>query len=284
VIDEENTVVETSDYRSAAETRLRRGYPLELARPRRVQMPGKKVNMAMDNTTKEGFTGKERDAETGWDYFGARYYDAGIGKWLSVDPLSHIYSSYSSYNYVLNNPLNMKDPDGRAAVSGGIAIGIGIGLAAKVVSDIMIVGGVVVVIYQSKKLIDRKRTKVRTEAQESKKKFKERNKPPKTEQQKGSNNSDPNLNPNGPKGWQGKSPKIPWYLSILQLLNPGSSVLDKNENSGSVTNQKKEKKNLDQLMKEALEEIKKEKEKKDKEKKDKEKKGKEKKDKEKKGK
>jgi RHS repeat-associated protein len=257
--------------------------PLELARPRRVQMPGKKY-LTNANTTKEGFTGKERDAETGWDYFGARYYDAGIGKWLSVDPLSHIYSSYSSYNYVLNNPLNMKDPDGRAAVSGGIAIGIGIGLAAKVVSDIMIVGGVVVVIYQSKKLIDRKRTKVRTEAQESKKKFKERNKPPKTEQQKGSNNSDPNLNPNGPKGWQGKSPKIPWYLSILQLLNPGSSVLDKNENSGSVTNQKKEKKNLDQLMKEALEEIKKEKEKKDKEKKDKEKKDKEKKDKEKKGK
>ena len=34
------------------------------------------------------FTGKERDAETGYDYFGARYYASGNLSWLSVDPLA----------------------------------------------------------------------------------------------------------------------------------------------------------------------------------------------------
>ena len=37
------------------------------------------------------FTCKESDAETGYDYFGARYYDSWLGRWLQVDPLSSIY-------------------------------------------------------------------------------------------------------------------------------------------------------------------------------------------------
>jgi RHS repeat-associated protein len=59
------------------------------------------------------FTGKERDVnETGWDYFGARYYDSRIGRWLGVDPLAGKYSKYSPYNYSLNNPLVIIDPNG----------------------------------------------------------------------------------------------------------------------------------------------------------------------------
>jgi len=37
-------------------------------------------------------TGKERDEETGLDYFGARYYDSDISVWLSVDPLSDMWA------------------------------------------------------------------------------------------------------------------------------------------------------------------------------------------------
>jgi RHS repeat-associated protein len=63
--------------------------------------------------TKEGFTGKEQDAETGLDYFGARYYLPALGRWTAVDPLAEKHPEWSPYNYVLNNPLVLIDPDGR---------------------------------------------------------------------------------------------------------------------------------------------------------------------------
>jgi len=59
------------------------------------------------------FTGKERDIETGFDYFGARYYDSWIGRWMAVDPLAEKYPGWSPYNYVANNPINLIDPKGK---------------------------------------------------------------------------------------------------------------------------------------------------------------------------
>ncbi len=61
------------------------------------------------------FTGKERDTDFGldWDYFGARYYDAVIGRFLTVDPLAEEHPDFTPYHYVLNNPLILIDPDGR---------------------------------------------------------------------------------------------------------------------------------------------------------------------------
>jgi len=40
--------------------------------------------------------------------------------WLGVDPLAEKYPSYSSYNYTLNNPINLVDPDGRAPCPPGV--------------------------------------------------------------------------------------------------------------------------------------------------------------------
>ena len=58
------------------------------------------------------YTGKERDVETGYDYFGARYYDARIARWLMVDPLAEKYPRWSPYHYGANNPLRIIDPNG----------------------------------------------------------------------------------------------------------------------------------------------------------------------------
>ena len=60
------------------------------------------------------FTGKERDEETGYSYFGARYLDAALlTSWFSVDPMSDKYPSFSPYNYCAWNPVKLVDPDGR---------------------------------------------------------------------------------------------------------------------------------------------------------------------------
>ena len=65
------------------------------------------------------FTGKERDSETGLDYFGARYFSAAQGRFTSVDPLmasAHASDpqSWNRYAYALNNPLKFIDENGMA--------------------------------------------------------------------------------------------------------------------------------------------------------------------------
>ncbi|NMB81066.1 MAG: RHS repeat-associated core domain-containing protein [Ignavibacteria bacterium] len=62
------------------------------------------------------FTAKERDEETGYDYFGARYYTSDESIWLSVDPMSDKYPSLSPYMYCAGNPVRLIDPDGNASI------------------------------------------------------------------------------------------------------------------------------------------------------------------------
>jgi RHS repeat-associated protein len=66
------------------------------------------------------FTGKERDSESGNDYFGARYYASVTGRWLSPDRLNltddrvlNPANTLNKYVYGGNNPLKYVDPDGK---------------------------------------------------------------------------------------------------------------------------------------------------------------------------
>ena len=59
------------------------------------------------------FTGKERDAETGYGYFGARYMDFDLlSSFLSVDRFSYKYPHTTPYAYCLWNPIKLIDPTG----------------------------------------------------------------------------------------------------------------------------------------------------------------------------
>ena len=75
------------------------------------------------------FTGKERDRETGLDYFGTRYYSAALGRFNSpdsvgdgLDPVPVPWANFENpqslnlYTYVRNNPLANSDPDGNDCV------------------------------------------------------------------------------------------------------------------------------------------------------------------------
>jgi RHS repeat-associated protein len=59
------------------------------------------------------FNGKFFDTESGYHYYGARYYDSKLGIWLSVDPLAHKYPMFSPYAFCANSPIMFYDPDGR---------------------------------------------------------------------------------------------------------------------------------------------------------------------------
>ena len=59
------------------------------------------------------FSAKERDPETGLSYFGSRYYSSDLSIWLSVDPMSDKYPSFSPYVYCANNPVKLVDPNGK---------------------------------------------------------------------------------------------------------------------------------------------------------------------------
>src|SRR5258708_4617349 len=61
------------------------------------------------------FTGKERDIESGLDYFSARYYANALGRFITADPLGGHYDdpqTLNKYAYVRNNPTTLTDPTG----------------------------------------------------------------------------------------------------------------------------------------------------------------------------
>lgn len=74
-------------------------------------------------------TSKERDGESGLDYFGARYFSSAQGRFTSPDqPLNDQLASYPQswnlYSYVRNNPLSNIDPTGRDCITTLVTAGI----------------------------------------------------------------------------------------------------------------------------------------------------------------
>jgi len=71
------------------------------------------INQA-DKDNAYQYNGKEINADHGlnWSDFGARWYDACLGRWTSVDPLAELAPDWTPYRYGFNNPLRYTDPTG----------------------------------------------------------------------------------------------------------------------------------------------------------------------------
>ena len=67
-----------------------------------------------------GFAGGLRDPLTGFVRFGLRDYDPQAARWLSRDPLMFSGGQGNLFAYVGNDPVNLKDPSGRAVVIGAV--------------------------------------------------------------------------------------------------------------------------------------------------------------------
>ncbi len=73
-------------------------------------------NFPKNTTNKYQFGGKEFNSDFDWNAldFGARWYDATLGRWNVVDPLSSDFAPWSPYSYTFDNPIRFIDPDGKA--------------------------------------------------------------------------------------------------------------------------------------------------------------------------
>jgi RHS repeat-associated protein len=69
-------------------------------------------NNAGTGRTRYGYTGRERDPDTGLLYYRARFYDPQVGRFLSEDPIALKAGDLNLYAYVGNNPIKFTDPLG----------------------------------------------------------------------------------------------------------------------------------------------------------------------------
>jgi RHS repeat-associated protein len=90
-----------------------------------------------DGSSDFGFTG-EQDEIAGLIFLRARYYDPGIGRFISKDPFPGVLtlpSSLHPYQYALNNPIRFTDPTGQVVwIPGILLIGAGIGGIANLIN------------------------------------------------------------------------------------------------------------------------------------------------------
>jgi len=68
-----------------------------------------------------GYAGGLYDTDSKLVHFGAREYDASVGRWLSKDPILFAGGDTNLYGYVLQDPVNFIDPDGKKSLASFIA-------------------------------------------------------------------------------------------------------------------------------------------------------------------
>ena len=96
VVDEDGVVEEKNDY-----------YPF-----------GGLMSSSSGSVQPYKYNGKELDRKGGLDWYdyGARMYDAALGRWHVMDPMAEKYYGWSPYNYCANNPIKNVDPDGKQVI------------------------------------------------------------------------------------------------------------------------------------------------------------------------
>ena len=82
------------------------------------------INYDNESETRKGYTGYEKDDESGLDFAQARYYNSKHGRFTSVDPLTASANvknpqTFNRYSYVLNSPYKFTDPLGLISSSTG---------------------------------------------------------------------------------------------------------------------------------------------------------------------
>jgi RHS repeat-associated protein len=93
---------------------------------------GGEIQFVNNDSNHYKFTGKERDGETQLDYFGARHYSNGLGRWVSADwssvPVPVPYADFGNpqslnlYGFIGGNPASKADPDGHGPDLEGLII------------------------------------------------------------------------------------------------------------------------------------------------------------------
>ena len=101
IIDPDKEIIEENNY-----------YPFGLKHKGYNDVVSANVNSV---ASKFKFGGKEFQDELDLDWydFGARNYDASLGRWMNIDPLAEKFIAATPYNYTANNPVLYKDPNGK---------------------------------------------------------------------------------------------------------------------------------------------------------------------------
>ena len=106
-------ITQSSSQEASEVTQENHYYPFGMS------MEGTWSNTPSVTDSKYLYNGKELNDDFGlglMDY-GARMYDAAIGRWTAIDPMADMYHSLTPYNYTMNNPMRFIDPNGMYSAS-----------------------------------------------------------------------------------------------------------------------------------------------------------------------